>query len=152
MNQIPMLRFFLGLILLVVFVLPHSPTRSVRGACISLCFAHMYWYYCTIPRKCRNSLTLLGRLSASIPCTAFGLGLISSLVSIIIIIIIILIHYHKRLTCHRIESAYRFIGLVFSSRFLFLHLCPACIFNCAKPSRRIANQEQEREGWDRGNM
>ena len=41
--------------------------------------------------------------------------------STIIIIIIILIHYHKRLTCHRIESAYRFIGLVFSLRFLFLH-------------------------------
>jgi hypothetical protein len=38
-----------------------------------------------------------------------------------IIIIIILIHYHKRLTCRRIESAYRFIGLAFSSRFLFLH-------------------------------
>ncbi len=32
---------------------------------------------------------------------------------IIIIIIIILIHYHKRLTCRRIESAYRFIGLAY---------------------------------------
>ncbi len=42
-------------------------------------------------------------------------------IAAIIIIIIILIHYHKRLTCHRIEYAYRFIGLAFSLHFLFLH-------------------------------
>ncbi len=48
-------------------------------------------------------------------------------VIIIIIITIILIHYHKRLMCRRIESAYRFIGLAFSSRFLFLHSV-SCVY------------------------
>jgi hypothetical protein len=45
----------------------------------------------------------------------------TSFLKVIVIVIVILIHYHKKLTCRRIESAYRFIGLAFSSHFLFLH-------------------------------
>ncbi len=50
-------------LVLVVFTSPHSPTRLERGASMSLLFAHMSRQYCTIPRKCLNSLTLLSGLN-----------------------------------------------------------------------------------------
>ncbi len=76
MSWIPPPRFFLVLFILLVFVSLHSPTRSMRGASISLRLAHMSWWYCTIPRKCFNFLMLLGRFSTSITCTFFDWGLI----------------------------------------------------------------------------
>ena len=61
---------------LVIFVSPHSPTWSERGASMSLRFVHMSQQYCTIPRNFLNSLTLLGGFIVRIACTFFCWGFI----------------------------------------------------------------------------
>ncbi len=54
---------------------------------------------------------------------------------IIKIIIIILIHYHKRLTCRRIESAYRFIGLAFFLAFSVPTFCVPHVYSTVQSHR-----------------
>jgi hypothetical protein len=63
-----------------------------------------------------------------------------------LIIIIILIHYHKGLCTIGLSLPTGSLGLRFFRVFLFLRSVPGRLFNCAKLSRRIVNQEQEREG------
>ncbi len=65
--------------------------------------------------------------------------------TIIIITIIILIHYHKVLRAKRLSLPLGSLGL-HDPHIISCVLCPVWMSRCAKPSRKVAIQEQEEEG------
>jgi hypothetical protein len=64
---------------------------------------------------------------------------------IIMIIIIILIHYHKGLRAEGVSLPSGSLGL-HDPHIISCVLCPVWMYCCAKPSRKVAIQEQEEEG------
>ncbi len=69
----------------------------------------------------------------------------TNVVLVMITIIIILIHYHKGLRAEGLSLPSGSLGLQ-DPHSISCVLCPVWMSHCAKPSRKVAIQEQEEEG------